>query len=426
MTSDGSSASPRRRDERLLRIAFAISTTGDWVYRFALPLLVLQVTGSSVSAAFTYAVEFVPYLVVGLFSGVVADRVDRRRLLVTCDITAALITAGIATLCLADRPHPALLIAAAFLLSCARPFHFPAFQGFLADRVVPERRAVVNAWVQGIDSSLTLIGPLAGAAVVAVLGPAVASGVNAVSFALSAVVLARTASVFLPGQEQPGFIRAVRQALRHVRPDFLAGLRAVRADDGVFWGTVLLTATNFAMTAVAANLVYVSAGPDGRVSTALVLVFTAEGAGALVAAVLAPALMRRVGTGRLLILAMGGLAVALLVPAASVASPVLASACFVLGAASSLLVVPWRTYRQQVVDTELMGRVVSVQRATSFALNPVGAVMGGWLVGRSGPVALFATAGTIQLVVWLCTWSGPLGRIDGSPRDAKQTDVVGA
>ncbi len=124
----------QRWDERLLRVAFIISSSGDWIFRFALPVLVLRLTGSAVSTALTYAVEFVPFVVIGLFSGVVADRADRRQLMIACDVVSAVIVGAIGVLCLIDPPV-FLVMAAAFLLGCVRPFSFPAFQGFITERV---------------------------------------------------------------------------------------------------------------------------------------------------------------------------------------------------------------------------------------------------------------------------------------------------
>lgn len=394
------------RDERLLRSAFIVSSTGDWVFRFALPILVLQLTGSAITTAFTYAVEFVPYVVIGLFSGVVADRADRRRLMVVCDVVSAAIVAGIAVICLFDRPPAALVIAAAFLLSCVRPFSFPAFQAFLADRVAPERRASMNAWVQGADSTLSMLGPIAGVAVVTLLGPAVASAVNAVSFAASAILVGCTAVV--AGGEK--LRSSVRAAIRSVRPDFVAGLRALTANGPVLWGTILLTATNFAQPAVASNLVYIVAGPSASMSLALALVVAAQGAGAVLGAAFAPRLLRRWSTGSLLQAAMCGLAVALLAPAVSQHPVVLAGSWFLAGVATSSFVVPWRTYRQNTVDPAFMGRVVGVQRAVAFAATPVGALVGGWVLTELGAGALFLVAGAVQTLVWLGTRYSPLGR----------------
>lgn len=390
-----------RRDETLLRAAFIVSTTGDWVFRFALPLLVLHLTGSALFAAFAYALEFVPYVLVGLFSGVVADRMDRRRLMIGCDLCSAAVVGGIGLLCLLDRPPVSAVYTAAFVLACMRPLYFPAFQGFLVDRVPPERRAVMNAWVQGSDSMLNMLGPIAGISVVAFLGPAVASAVNALSFGLSALLVLLTAAAPVTTATT-----ALRVALRGMAPDLMTGFRLLFADPVLRSGTILLTLTNFAVYVVEANLVYVVTDATHQSRFDLSLIVAAQGAGAVAGAALVPRLLRRYTEGTLLSVGMGGLAVALLAPAVSADTLVLAPAWALAGAATSLIVVGWFTYRQKVIAAEYMGRVVAVNRAFSFTAILPAALLGGWMASAFGPALLFATAGVVQGIAWLATAGG--------------------
>ncbi|SDI16957.1 Predicted arabinose efflux permease, MFS family [Actinokineospora alba] len=395
-----------RRDEYLLRAAFIVSTTGDWVFRFALPLLVLQLTGSALLAAFTYALEFVPYVLVGLFSGVVADRADRRRLMIGCDLASSVVIGGIALLCLLEQPPLAAVYVSAFLLACMRPLYFPAFQGFLVDRVAPPRRPVMNAWVQGSESLLNMLGPIAGVGVVAFLGPAVASAVNAVSFILSAVLVLLTSKA-------GAVVRAhapLAKALRGMGPDLLTGFRLLFADPVLRSGTILLTVTNFAVHCVEANLVYVVTEATNQSTFVLGITVAAQGAGAVVGAAFVPRLLGRFSEGALLSAGMGALAVALALPAVSTNVLVLAPAWAVAGAATSLIVVGWFTYRQKVVDAAFMGRVVAVNRAISFAAILPAALLGGWMAAALAPAALFAVAGVLQGIAWLATARGLVGK----------------
>ncbi|MFF4365076.1 MFS transporter [Streptomyces sp. NPDC001594] len=399
-----------RRDEILLRAAYIVSTCGDWVFRFAMPMLVLQLTDSAFLAAFTYALEFVPYVLVGLFSGVVADRVDRRRLMTGCDLASAVVVAGIGLLCLLDSPPVSAVYAAAFVLACMRPLYFPAFQGFLMERVPEERRAVMNAWVQGSESLLNMLGPIAGISVVAFLGPAAASGVNAVSFALSAVLILLTAAAPATAATAP-----LREALRGMGPDLLTGFRLLFAEPVLRSGTILLILTNFAVHAVEANLVYVVTEATGQSSFVLGLVVAAQGAGAVAGAAVVPRLLARYSEGRLLTVGMGALAASLLAPALTADVRLLAPAWAVAGAATSLIVVGWFTYRQKVVDAEFMGRVVAVNRAVSFAAILPAALLGGWVAAAFAPAALFAGAGLVQALAFVVTAAGLVGRAGRGP-----------
>lgn len=403
-----------RGDEPRLKAAFAVSSTGDWIFRFALPLLVLEQTGSATLASLTYAVEYLPFLVFGLVSGVVADRLDRRRLIIGCDAASAVVMVVLTVICLSGRVNVPAVLALTFVLSSVRPVHFPAFQGLLTMRVPVSRRAPVNAWVQGADSFLSLLGPVAGAAAVAFLGPAAACGLNAVSFGLSAVLVS---GLSVPRTAGTTMRAALRAAVGAVRPDMVAGMRALAADGSVLWGTVLLTVTNFGLIGVQANLAYLTGGPTGSGSR-LAMTLVAQGSGALIGAAFTPALLRRWRIGTVVTAGMGAIAVALAAPGVLPEAHhmvVLPAALFLSGFAASVVVVPWRTHRQNVVPEAYMGRVVAVQRTVGFALGPVGAVAGGFTVSHFGGSALFLAAATIQAVVWLCALRGPVGRAGAAP-----------
>ncbi|MFH8618801.1 MFS transporter [Streptomyces sp. NPDC017979] len=399
----------QRRDERLLRAAFMVSNTGDWIFRFALPVLVLQLTGSAVSTALTYAVEFIPFVVIGLFSGVVADRSDRRKLMIACDVVSALLVTGVGILCLTDPPAW-LVMVAAFLLGCVRPFSFPAFQALITERVAAERRASMNAWVQSADGTLAMLGPVAGVAVVTLLGPTVASFTNATSFTLAALLVSAT-SVTAAG---PRLLASLRTACRSLVPDSLAALRLIKTDRSMLWATVLLTLSNFTFPAAAANLVYIVAGPDGDVPASLAVVSAALGLGAVLGAVAAPALLRRFSPGALMAGGMAVKALALALPALWPGVGTLTACWFVVGVTTSVFIVPWRTYRQAAVDNEFLGRVVGLQRAIPFAAIPVSALVGSWLVVEFGPAVLFGVIAAVQFFVWLGTRFSPLGRAEST------------
>ncbi|MFE1793227.1 hypothetical protein ACFW7J_33355, partial [Streptomyces sp. NPDC059525] len=207
----------------------------------------------------------------------------------------------------------------------------------------------------------------------------------------------------------------LREALRGMGPDLLTGFRLLFAEPVLRSGTILLTLTNFAVHAVEANLVYVVTGATGQSGFVLGLVVAAQGAGAVAGAAFVPRLLGRHSEGRLLTVGMGALAAALLAPALTADVRLLAPAWAVAGAATSLIVVGWFTYRQKVVDAEYMGRVVAVNRAVSFAAILPAALLGGWVAAAFAPAALFAGAGLVQALAFAVTAAGLVGRAGRSP-----------
>src|SRR5713226_3313485 len=81
---------------RLLLAAFFVSSVGDWIFRLAVPLFVFEATRSPVSMAVAYALTFLPFLVVMPFGGLIADRFDRRRVLIVGDLLSAVVISVLA------------------------------------------------------------------------------------------------------------------------------------------------------------------------------------------------------------------------------------------------------------------------------------------------------------------------------------------
>lgn len=400
-----------------LRSAFLISTTGDWIYRFAVPTLIFKVTGSALSTAFAYVLEFIPFIVVGLFAGVAADRWDRRRIMVSCDTSSFALAVVIAGVSAQHRPSLAALYTCAFLLACVRPFYFPAFQGFLVETVPEHKLSRINSWTQTVESSLSLAGPVVGTAIVAAAGVPLATLIDAFSFAASAILIYQISraprSSTAPGRRGGPFAGVGRDLMDGLR--LLWGIRAIR------YGSGLMAVANLASFIVEGNLVYLVLRVEHLPKVAIGLVFGAQGLGALIGAILAPHLVDRYPAGRLLVCGMGGSAAAMLLPALEPSWWTVVAGWGTEGIATSIIIVSWFTARQLIVPPDAIGRVVSVSRAAAYATIPLGALVGGWLAAGHGPVrAVFGWAAAVQAAVFLGTALSPVARMGTTEAAADQ------
>jgi MFS family permease len=400
-----------------LRTAFAISSAGDWIYKFAVPTLILRLTGSPLDTAFAYVLEFLPYVVIGPFAGVLADRFSRRQTMVGCDAGSCLLALCIAGLVQAGHPPIAALYALALALACTRPLYFPAFQGFLMEMVSEEQRPRFNSWTQVSDGLLSLGGPVLGTAVVAAAGVSLATVLDAVSFAASAALVAmipyrRTA--FPPG-------KAGKAGIGGVLADLAEGVRSMVATRAIGIGVLLVSGANLTAFLIEGNLVYLLLHTEHQAKVALGIVFSAQGAGAIIGAAVAPRLLRRARVGALLTAGLGVFAVALAIPAIVPHYPAIVAGQAVEGSASALTIVCWFTMVQRLVPELVIGRFVAAARAIGCLALPAGALVGAWILQVSANTrTLFACAAVIQVLIVLVTVRSALFRVD-TRRDA---DVV--
>lgn len=382
----------------LLLVAFLTSSLGNWIYRLALPLLVLDLTGSALNTAIIYVLEYAPFLLLSLPGGVFADRFDRRKLLIAGDLSATVIVAALAGLVWIDVPFIWPIYVAAFLLASVEPLYHPAFQSFLPSLVEDESLEKANAWMQGGENLLTLTAPVAGGALVAFFGFQAALLVDAITFAVSAVAIAAIPAVAAPAKLR----KATGQAVAEVRKEVREGIAYVfRGNRLLLAGSLLFTATNLGIWLVQANFVYYMSEYLSFEATAIGIVLAGQGAGAILGSMAAVTLRKRVAAGRLILgcTMLAGLGMLLLIPARSLLGITLVwGLVYALG---SINVVAWFSMRQRIVPRELLGRVVAITRLLAFASIPVASLAAGvleellhnmyWIIALGAAVRVLAS-----------------------------------
>lgn len=394
------------RNQTYLLFAFTISTAGDWLYRLALPLLVLQLTGSAVGAASAYALEYLPYLFFSLVGGVAADRVNRLRLLIGTDLGSAVTVAALAGVIASGLAQVWLIFLVAFALSSLRPVYHPAFQGLLPSIVSANGLAAVNARVQAIDSVFVFAGPVLGIGVVAALGTTTALWLDAGSFLLSALALAG----IRPTASTPSSAGSEKPAARpRVRDDLIEAVQYVRSDRVILTGSLVMTGSAAGLMMVEANLIFYVVRLLALPVAFVGVVLGANGLGALLGAFAAPRLLGRYPPGRLIVTALSAAAgfTGVLALTANVAA--IATAWAGVGACVTVIVVAWFTLRQRTVPERLLGRVVAISRALAFAAIPLGALLGAWLMSAQGVGLTMLVSVAIQGAVAFAAFGTTLG-----------------
>jgi predicted MFS family arabinose efflux permease len=179
----------RARDLRLLLSGLAASQAGDWLYNLALLALVYERTGSSAWVGLVTAARVVPIVVLGPLGGVVADRLDRRRLMIGSDLVRAACMAALAGVAVSGAPIVLAPLLAA--LATAAGAAYPSSVVAVVPRLVSdEDLPAANAARVSITHICVIAGPVLGAVLLLLGSVAIAFAVNGATFLVGAVVVA--------------------------------------------------------------------------------------------------------------------------------------------------------------------------------------------------------------------------------------------
>ncbi|WP_371515766.1 MFS transporter [Kitasatospora sp. NBC_01300] len=399
----------RNRDFRLLWVGGLMASLGSQLASIALPLLVLRETGSAAQAGAIGTVSIGALLLTMLPGGVLADRVERRRLMRVCDVGSLLaVTALVIAVLRGHTPLPlVLLVAAAGALITSA--YGPAAGGLLRAVVPREQVRAASSRMQARGAAARLVGPIAGGALFAwhpVL-PFLAEGVGLL-LSTVCVALMRTRSV-----------PAARSGAAFSRGELTAGLSFIWRQP--YLRTLLLIfglGMNFAFSALMFTTLAV-ASDGGRSGIGGGTVVSCTAAGALAGALLAPRLEARarsgarpgVRDGRLVALscwAAAATAGVLVLTRIPLLIGLLCAVCMCLSTVASIGFVSGMLL---AAPPDRIGRVQSAAGFLSTLVQPFGPLVGGALLGALGGTRTFALlALAISLCAAVVTWAPPVRR----------------
>ena len=363
--------------------ANTVSSVGDGAFVSALPLLAVTVTTDSRLIALVSAAFFIPWLLLSLPAGALADRYDRVTLMWQAQAVQGLIVALIAVLAAFGAAGISVLIAAGFCLGAAEVVVSNASQAVLPQLVPAGLLPRANGNLQvSLTAGETFLGPPLGSLLFAAMR-ALPFGLDAGSFAGSALLLSglpRQAPAKVAGSVGGQIAEGLRWLLRHRL------LRAV---------AVLLGVLGFCSQMGQAVLVLLATQTLHIGARGYGLLWTASAVGSILGGLANPVLTRRLGQLPSLIIAIAAEAAAFaglgLAPDAYLAA--LMMAC------NGFFVTMWNvvtvSLRQQIVPPDLLGRVNSVYRMLGWGLMPLGAAAGGYIAHAAGLRAPYTIGGII-------------------------------
>ncbi len=382
-----------------------VSLSGNWVQVVAETWLILRLTNSGIAIGLLAALQFAPMLLLGAYGGLLADRFDKRRLLMFTQAGMIVPALILFTVTVAGVVAPWMVFALVFARGTVNALDNPARQSFVIEMVGADR--VVNAVSLNsvIVQCARMVGPAVAGVIIATLGVEPCFLLNAASFAAMLVALTRMEPADLNVADRaPRRPHALRDGVRYVASTpALAVPLAMMALVGTlgFNFQVLLP--------LLARFTF-----EGGAGTYAALV-VAMGAGSVVGALTSSARSRV--SPRLLISSSAAFGVFTLLAVAAPTLPLEIAALALVGAASVTFAAGVNSTLQLEVEPAMRGRVMALYSVVFLGSTPIGGPLAGWLSEAAGPRAglglgaagaLLAAAGALVVVQRRRGERGPL------------------
>jgi MFS family permease len=365
-------ASLDHRNFRLFFIGQLISQVGNWLTLVAQTLLVLKLTDSGVALGVLAAAQFGPVLLLGPWAGLIADRSDKRKLLLVVQTLAMLQSFLLAALAFSGDPPLGGLYAVAVVGGVCMAFDNPARRSFVVEMVPPDRINNAVSLNSALMTSSRVVGPALAGLLVATVGFGWAFLVDGASYVAVLVGLSmmRT-SELRPAPVTPKARGQVRAGLRYVRsvPELFVPL--------VMMAVVGTLSYNF-QTVFPLFVTRDLGGSDATFTVLFSVVSIGSLIGALVTARRSDTSVRHVGLASI---GYGAtMALMAVAPNLAVAVPL----GVVLGMASVTFIVASTAIVQIKAAAEMRGRVLALQAMLFLGSTPVGGPIVGWIADQFG------------------------------------------
>ena len=353
-----------RRNRALARLLAGefISGIGDWLYLVAVLVVVYAESRSPVLLGIVGAARILPYVILSIPAGIVADRFDRRMVLLVTDVARGILMLLLVVAVLVDAPT-IVIVGVSILAACFSTFFGPAIAALLPMLVDESDLGPANSAWATLDNVAFIVGPALAGILIASGGLEIAFALNAVSFAIVAVVLWRlpvpSAARPVVGDDEVSESPAAgwRQLVRPLAGPFILDSTTSIVGGGVGVLTVV----------IAVDVLNAGEAGTGYLNAAI-------GVGGVVAGIAGGVLLaRRMGVPLLLGGLVGGIGLAWLALAGDLVTAMLAIGVAVAGLL--LLDVVNTTLIQRIVPDELRGRAMGVLQTVSAILYALGSLV---------------------------------------------------
>ncbi len=388
-TMTGAAAALSHRDFRRFWFGALVSNTGGWMQNAAVPVVAFGLAGSPGDVGITGFFQYVPFMVMGLVGGALADRYPRRRLLIATQVAQSAFALALFALVATDSATTLSLSAVAFGAGLAGGLNVPIWQSFVTE-LVP-RDTLLNAVTLNSAqfNAARALGPFLAGVVIAAWGAAAAFALNAASYLVVIGVL-----TVIRGTSDQRVVAAGQRFVTRVR----AGARHLRASPPIVACCVAIIAVAGLGSPLFSYLPVIGENELGVTGARLGLLFGAAGAGSVLFTPLLLTVAPRIRRALLLAGSMSLYGVSVVATGLAPTYPLVLVALLAFGGAYLAIASTINTTIQLVVDEDLRGVVIALYIGCLTGALPVGIFCWGLAADRVGIRATTVGAGVALLL----------------------------
>lgn len=346
---------------------------GSSITMVILPILVYQLTNSTIAMGTVMMMSILPNVIILPFSGVLVDKFNRVKIMLIADFIRMILLTFIALLIFSDFLSMGWLYVLVFILGFMNGIFYPAYAAVRAKVFSSDIRTAANSITQISQQGVRILGPAIGGGIITLFSPGFGLLIDGCTYLISFVCLMLLRNLHFKKDD-------TKSRGMTLKKDFVEGVAALKVHAWLWVTIIAFSFINISVGGIVRVLipwlVNVHQGHDAYVYG---LIMSASGAGAIVCGAVFG--MRKQWRKRGILAYSGVLinAIALMLMVFTSSVPLLMLFMFLEGAGLMLFGLIWEISMQDLVPEEKFGRVASLDMLGSFALLPLGYLLTGWL-----------------------------------------------
>lgn len=388
-----------------------VSLFGTYIYTFAVSLYILRLTGSGTTFALSIMIGTLPGVLFGPVAGFLADRIDRKRMIVSLDFLSGSVVLTLLTLSMLYGLRLSFLYAASFLLAVISTFFNTTFSAAIPRLVTDHKLVKINSYSRAIDSGSQILGPILAGVCFGFVSMELFLLINGISFILSAVseiFIDFNFNKTIPVVEETG-----KKSRKTLGSDLREVFLFIRRNRLLALIMPVSISINFLMSAsLSVVLPFFLNHSLGFTSSQYGIVEGAFSVGMLIAALIVGKLPEKPKKRKGLIYAMIGMGFSLIAmgipgiePLTNLPTQILFPAYIILAIFFALMLllvdIPMAVVTQRLIPDHMRGRVMGIWSSVSTSLTPVGIILAGLTLDHIPAYVIFFASGLYFLAIVL-------------------------